>query len=61
MGESLQIKYRDMVSDLLDNDNLNSWEQTFLDDIDSILYDENGFLTELQIEKLEEIYEKYNG
>lgn len=39
---------------------LNTWESEFLDSIESNLKAEDGYLTDLQIEKLEEIYEKYN-
>jgi hypothetical protein len=42
---------------------LNDWELQFLDDQGDFatnLYAEDGFLTDRQIEKLEEIYEKYN-
>lgn len=40
---------------------LNTWECGFLDNIEDQLYDEkDGFLTDLQIEKLEQIYSKYN-
>jgi hypothetical protein len=39
---------------------LKDWEARFLLSISFQLENENGFLTELQIEKLEQIYEKYN-
>ena len=41
----------------------NTWEENFLDtqgDVATNLYAEDGFLTDLQITKLEEIYDKYN-
>lgn len=40
---------------------LNTWECDFLDSIEEQLDSEDGFLTDKQIEKLEEVYEKYNG
>ena len=40
---------------------LNTWECDFLDTIGNELDSENGFLTDKQIEKLEEVYNKYNG
>ena len=39
---------------------LNTWEMDFLDTIGDQLDAEDGFLTDKQIEKLEEVYEKYN-
>lgn len=40
-----------------------NWEEEFLDtqgNMATNLYAEDGFLTDLQIEKLEQIYSKYN-
>lgn len=39
---------------------LNTWESEFLDNVGDELDSEDGFLTDLQIKKLEEIYSKYN-
>ena len=41
----------------------NTWEEEFLDtqgDVATNLYASDGYLTDLQIEKLEQIYNKYN-
>lgn len=40
---------------------LNDWEIDFLDNIGDALGASDGFLTDRQIEKLEEVYNKYNG
>jgi len=40
---------------------LNTWECSFLDTVGDELDTENGFLTDLQIIKLNEIYDKYNA
>lgn len=42
------------------NINFNDWEARFLLSIESNLVADDGYLTDLQIEKLEQIYEKYN-
>lgn len=39
---------------------LNSWECAFLDNIEEELYSDEGFLTDLQIESLEKMYDRYN-
>lgn len=41
---------------------LNDWELNFINDndISTAIYAEDGFLTEKQIEKIEQIYEKYD-
>jgi len=41
----------------------NTFEEEFLDtqgDVATNLYADDGYLTDLQIEKLEQIYDKYN-
>ncbi len=53
-------KYEFILTDDGTLEKLNVWECSFLEDINSNLYAEDGFLTELQIEKLEQIYEKYS-
>lgn len=39
---------------------LTNWECDFLDNVGNELDAEDGFLTDLQIEHLERVYEKYN-
>lgn len=38
---------------------LNNWEEEFLSNIGLQLEAEDGYLTDLQIEKFEEVYERY--
>lgn len=39
---------------------LNDWEEEFLFSVSDQLFADDGFLTDLQIEKLEQVYEKYS-
>lgn len=59
MSLDIANNLKEMI-DFLKEQNLNVWEETFIDDIENIVNDENGFMTERQIEKLNEIFEKYN-
>lgn len=53
-------KYLTMIAELKDDyHRLNSWEIDFIEDIENKLIDEKEFLTEKQIEKLEEVYDIY--
>lgn len=53
-------KYLLMISELKDiYHKLNSWSTDFIEDIENKLCDPEEFLTEKQVEKLEEIYERY--
>lgn len=53
-------KYLEKLNELIDVYHiLNSYECDFISDIQDKLGDEDCFLTEKQVEKLEEIYEKY--
>lgn len=52
-------KYLEMLTDLaLEEDRLNTFESEFIDSIEDIIK-ADGFLSEAQGEKLEEIYKKY--
>lgn len=53
-------KYIEKIDELKDiYYKLNEWELGFIDDIENKLSDPEAFLTERQIEKLEEIYERH--
>lgn len=53
-------KYLNMIGELKDKyHHLNNWTMDFIEDIENKLCDEEEFLTEKQIEKLDEIYERH--
>jgi len=61
MSSLINSSYEDIdfaIEDLAKNPNLNRWEKTFVDDI-KIYVKQGGFLSERQLNILNEIWEKY--